>query len=199
MDASGVYNLIFSSSATVYGPPKVLPLVETLETGGCTNPYGRTKFFIENIFKDICSVDPVSAGQCSQVNAGQCSKSVLVSAVSQCWSMQSVSAGQCSQVNAVSQFWSMQFGQKCSQSVLANAVRSMQSVNAGQCSQSMLVNAVIQCSSMLVRSMQSVSAGQCSQSLLVNAVRSVQSVSAGQCSQSLLVNAVSAGQRIHQF
>ena len=91
MDASGVYNLIFSSSATVYGPPKVLPLVETLETGGCTNPYGRTKFFIENIFKDICSVDPVSAGQCIQVNA-----------VSQCWSMHS---GQCSQSILVIAVW----------------------------------------------------------------------------------------------
>lgn len=58
MQENGCYNLIFSSSATVYGPPKVLPLVETLETGGCTNPYGRTKFFIENIFQDVCSVDP---------------------------------------------------------------------------------------------------------------------------------------------
>ena len=145
MDASGVYNLIFSSSATVYGPPKVLPLVETLETGGCTNPYGRTKFFIENIFKDICSVDPVSAGQCIQVNA-----------VSQCWSERSVSAGQCVQVNAVSQFWSMQFGQ-CSQSVL---------LNAGQCSQ---VNAVSEC-----WSMQSVTADQCSQVNAVSQCRSIQ-------------------------
>ncbi|PVD23280.1 hypothetical protein C0Q70_16546 [Pomacea canaliculata] len=54
MRENGVRNLIFSSSATVYGPPKVLPLVETLETGGCTNPYGRTKFFIEHILQDIC-------------------------------------------------------------------------------------------------------------------------------------------------
>ncbi|XP_076440773.1 UDP-glucose 4-epimerase-like [Babylonia areolata] len=58
MADNNVYNLIFSSSATVYGPPKVLPLVETLETGGCTSPYGRTKFFIENIFRDVCTVDP---------------------------------------------------------------------------------------------------------------------------------------------
>ncbi|KAK7502121.1 hypothetical protein BaRGS_00006485, partial [Batillaria attramentaria] len=57
MSDNNVFNLIFSSSATVYGPPKVLPLVETLETGGCTNPYGRTKFFQEQILKDICQAD----------------------------------------------------------------------------------------------------------------------------------------------
>nr|KAG5710262.1 hypothetical protein BaRGS_008978 [Batillaria attramentaria] len=59
MSENNVFNLIFSSSATVYGTPKVLPLVETLETGGCTNPYGRTKFFQEQILKDICQADKV--------------------------------------------------------------------------------------------------------------------------------------------
>lgn len=53
-----VLNLIFSSSATVYGDP-VQPLcVEDLPTGrGLTNPYGRTKYFIEEILKDLAASD----------------------------------------------------------------------------------------------------------------------------------------------
>ena len=48
-----VYNIIFSSSATVYGNPSELPLKETSRVGGTTNPYGSTKLFIENILKDL--------------------------------------------------------------------------------------------------------------------------------------------------
>ena len=53
MEEFGCYNLIFSSSATVYGNPKVLPLVEEMEIGGTTNPYGSTKLYIEGILNDL--------------------------------------------------------------------------------------------------------------------------------------------------
>lgn len=52
----GVKKFIFSSSATVYGHPDYLPIDENHRTGnGCTNPYGRTKYFIEEILKDLCA------------------------------------------------------------------------------------------------------------------------------------------------
>lgn len=55
----GVKKLIFSSSATVYGTPVELPLTETSSTGGSiTNPYGQTKFMIEQILRDISLSDP---------------------------------------------------------------------------------------------------------------------------------------------
>lgn len=60
MKENNVKNLIFSSSATVYGTPEYLPLNENHPTGGCTNPYGKTKYFIEEIMKDLCKSDPVS-------------------------------------------------------------------------------------------------------------------------------------------
>ena len=48
------YNLVFSSSATVYGDPEVLPITEDCKVGGTTNPYGTSKLMIERILKDIC-------------------------------------------------------------------------------------------------------------------------------------------------
>ena len=54
MKEYGVKNFIFSSSATVYGTPQYLPLNENHPTGDCSNPYGKTKFFIEEIMKDVC-------------------------------------------------------------------------------------------------------------------------------------------------
>ncbi len=45
--------IVFSSSATVYGMNNVSPLTEDMEVGGVTNPYGRTKFMIESILKDL--------------------------------------------------------------------------------------------------------------------------------------------------
>lgn len=54
MQSHGVYNLVFSSSATVYGDPKELPLKESSRTGvGIANPYGQTKFMIEQILQDL--------------------------------------------------------------------------------------------------------------------------------------------------
>ena len=51
-------NIVFSSSATVYGDPAVLPITEDLPVGGTTNPYGTTKYFIERILEDVCVSDP---------------------------------------------------------------------------------------------------------------------------------------------
>jgi UDP-glucose 4-epimerase len=45
--------IVFSSSATVYGDPHTTPIEENFPTGATTNPYGRTKYFIEEILKDL--------------------------------------------------------------------------------------------------------------------------------------------------
>lgn len=50
-------NIVFSSSATVYGMHNVSPLKETMQTGGTTNPYGTTKYMIEIILEDIFKSD----------------------------------------------------------------------------------------------------------------------------------------------
>ena len=46
-----VKKIVFSSSATVYGQPQYLPVDEKHPTGNCTNPYGKTKYFMEEIIK----------------------------------------------------------------------------------------------------------------------------------------------------
>ena len=51
------HNIVFSSSATVYGIPERVPLVETMPTS-CTNPYGWTKLMIEQILTDVAKADP---------------------------------------------------------------------------------------------------------------------------------------------
>lgn len=53
MKKYGVKKFVFSSSATVYGDPKVIPITEECEIGGTTNPYGTTKLFIEQILQDL--------------------------------------------------------------------------------------------------------------------------------------------------
>ena len=57
MKKYNVNNLVFSSSATVYGTNEVMPLKEDFPTGA-TNPYGRTKLFIEEILKDCQIANP---------------------------------------------------------------------------------------------------------------------------------------------
>ena len=52
MSEFGVNNIVFSSSATVYGVPDHVPLKESDKVGGCTNPYGQTKLDIEYLLKD---------------------------------------------------------------------------------------------------------------------------------------------------
>jgi len=57
MTDNDVFNLVYSSSSTVYGEPKFLPLTEDHPTGNCTNPYGKSKYFTEEILKDLCASD----------------------------------------------------------------------------------------------------------------------------------------------
>ncbi|MFR8002324.1 MAG: UDP-glucose 4-epimerase GalE [Hydrogeniiclostridium sp.] len=54
----GVKKLVFSSSATVYGMNNPVPFREDMPIGGTTNPYGTTKFFIEQILQDLAFADP---------------------------------------------------------------------------------------------------------------------------------------------
>lgn len=59
MDESGCTNLVFSSSATVYGDPEQLPITETTTVGvNLTNPYGKTKYFIEEMCRDFGKANP---------------------------------------------------------------------------------------------------------------------------------------------
>ncbi len=59
MQAKGVKKLIFSSSAAVYGPPQELPLFETSPAGqNIPNPYGRSKYIIEEMLRDLPIADP---------------------------------------------------------------------------------------------------------------------------------------------
>lgn len=58
MEEAGVRTLIFSSSATVYGDPQHVPLLETSPTGGTTNPYGTSKYMIERILSDYQHAHP---------------------------------------------------------------------------------------------------------------------------------------------
>ncbi len=57
MAEAGCKRMIFSSSATVYGMNNPSPLREDMPTGAVTNPYGRTKYIIEEILKDTCASD----------------------------------------------------------------------------------------------------------------------------------------------
>ena len=57
MAAHDVFQLVFSSSATVYGDPEVLPIPEGAATGP-TNAYGRTKLMVEDICRDVAAADP---------------------------------------------------------------------------------------------------------------------------------------------
>lgn len=58
MLTAGVKNFIFSSSATVYGEPENVPLSEKSRTGGTTNPYGTSKFMVEQILTDFSRAQP---------------------------------------------------------------------------------------------------------------------------------------------
>ena len=58
MRQHGVKNIIFSSSATVYGDPAFIPITEECPKGTCTNPYGWTKSMLEQILSDMQKADP---------------------------------------------------------------------------------------------------------------------------------------------
>ena len=57
MAASKVFNLVFSSSCTVYGDPEYLPVDENHPTGNCTNPYGRSKYMVEQCLSDLFNAE----------------------------------------------------------------------------------------------------------------------------------------------
>ena len=52
-----VKSLIFSSSATVYGEPEIVPITESCRVGGTTNPYGTSKLYVEGILQDLYKSD----------------------------------------------------------------------------------------------------------------------------------------------
>lgn len=58
MRSHGCKNIIFSSSATVYGDPAVIPITEDCPKGHCTNPYGQTKSMLEEVLMDVQKADP---------------------------------------------------------------------------------------------------------------------------------------------
>ena len=58
MDEVGVKNIVFSSSATVYGSPEEMPITEACPKGACTNPYGWTKSMMEQIMTDVQKAKP---------------------------------------------------------------------------------------------------------------------------------------------
>lgn len=53
-----IFNLVFSSSATVYGEPEIMPILESFPTGTPTNPYGRSKLVVEEILQDLSKSNP---------------------------------------------------------------------------------------------------------------------------------------------
>ena len=57
MKENNCKRLVFSSSATAYGDPEVVPITEDAKTGGTTNPYGTSKLFVEQILKDLYNSD----------------------------------------------------------------------------------------------------------------------------------------------
>ncbi|MBY8033589.1 UDP-glucose 4-epimerase GalE [Vibrio fluvialis] len=58
MRKAGVKSLVFSSSATVYGDPQIVPITETSPTGATTNPYGRSKYMVEQCLADLVVAEP---------------------------------------------------------------------------------------------------------------------------------------------
>ena len=58
MRKHGCKNIIFSSSATVYGDPAIIPITEDCPKGQCTNPYGWTKSMLEQVLMDVQKADP---------------------------------------------------------------------------------------------------------------------------------------------
>jgi len=58
MRRAGVKSIVFSSSATVYGDPEVVPITENSPTGATTNPYGRSKYMVEECLSDFYKSQP---------------------------------------------------------------------------------------------------------------------------------------------
>ncbi|MCL1896663.1 MAG: UDP-glucose 4-epimerase GalE, partial [Clostridiales bacterium] len=78
MGAAGVKTLIFSSSATVYGPHSPVPYTEDMPLSA-TNPYGWTKIMNEQVLSDVCAADPAwSVALLRYFNPGGAHKSALI-------------------------------------------------------------------------------------------------------------------------
>ena len=77
MKASNVYHMVFSSSCTVYGDPEHLPITEDHPTGAVTNVYGRTKYLIEEMLKDLSRAEEVSVGDFNSFMCCSISKGIL--------------------------------------------------------------------------------------------------------------------------
>ncbi len=58
MRKAGVKSIVFSSSATVYGDPQEVPITESSPTGATTNPYGRSKYMVEQCLSDFYQAAP---------------------------------------------------------------------------------------------------------------------------------------------
>jgi UDP-glucose 4-epimerase len=58
MQVTGVHDLVFSSSCTVYGDPSEIPVTESARLGPTTNPYGRSKLYIEEMLRDLPVAEP---------------------------------------------------------------------------------------------------------------------------------------------
>ncbi|AQM18916.1 UDP-glucose 4-epimerase GalE [Vibrio sp. V09_P4A23P171] len=58
MRKAGVKSIVFSSSATVYGDPEIVPITEDSPTGSTTNPYGRSKYMVEQCLSDLVVAEP---------------------------------------------------------------------------------------------------------------------------------------------
>ena len=74
----GVKKIVFSSSATVYGDPEYLPVDEKHPTGKCTNPYGKTKYFMEEIIKDVCAANNVNDSKNTNVKLASWSSFLIL-------------------------------------------------------------------------------------------------------------------------
>ncbi|MDN2482971.1 UDP-glucose 4-epimerase GalE [Vibrio agarivorans] len=57
MRKAGVKSIVFSSSATVYGDPEIVPITEDSPTGATTNPYGRSKYMVEQCLSDLFNAE----------------------------------------------------------------------------------------------------------------------------------------------
>jgi UDP-glucose 4-epimerase len=57
MARADIFQLVFSSSATVYGDPEVVPLTEDSPTGNTSNPYGTSKYMVERMMQDVATAD----------------------------------------------------------------------------------------------------------------------------------------------
>ncbi|MCG9608866.1 UDP-glucose 4-epimerase GalE [Vibrio harveyi] len=57
MRKAGVKSIVFSSSATVYGDPDIVPITEDSPTGATTNPYGRSKYMVEECLSDLFNAE----------------------------------------------------------------------------------------------------------------------------------------------